>query len=116
VLRFSQWGQALIDDDNAIITDDVDRQLFLDTLAQMSRRFEVDIFAYVLMDNIIIFCVGPIERICPKACNGLGPLTPIDSMFGTTDPVIYSRDALKTCWLKMMPAFYGFRITLTAIL
>ena len=35
----------------AIVTDDEDRQLFLDTLAQMSQRFEVEIFAYVLMDN-----------------------------------------------------------------
>jgi REP element-mobilizing transposase RayT len=35
----------------AIVIDDKDRELFLDTLAQMSERFEVDIFAYVLMDN-----------------------------------------------------------------
>lgn len=35
----------------AIVIDDEDRVLFLGTLAQMSERFEVDIFAYVLMDN-----------------------------------------------------------------
>ena len=34
-----------------IFFDDDDRWLFLDTLGQMSDRFEVDIFAYVLMDN-----------------------------------------------------------------
>ncbi len=35
----------------AIVIDDEDRELFLGTLEQMSERFEVDIFAYVLMDN-----------------------------------------------------------------
>ncbi len=35
---------------NIFITDD-DRHLFLDTIGQMSERFENDIFAYVLMDN-----------------------------------------------------------------
>ena len=32
------------------VTDD-DRYLFLDTLGQMSERYDIDIFAYVLMDN-----------------------------------------------------------------
>jgi len=32
------------------VTDD-DRYLFLDTIGQMSERFENDIFVYVLMDN-----------------------------------------------------------------
>jgi putative transposase len=32
------------------ITDD-DRYLFLDTIGQMSERFDINIFAYVLMDN-----------------------------------------------------------------
>jgi len=31
--------------------DDKDRNLFLDTAGEMSQRFEVDIGAYVLMDN-----------------------------------------------------------------
>jgi putative transposase len=34
-----------------IVTGDEDRELFLGTLAEMSQRFEVDLFAYVLMDN-----------------------------------------------------------------
>ena len=32
------------------LTDD-DRHLFLDTIGQMSERFDTEIFAYVLMDN-----------------------------------------------------------------
>jgi len=32
------------------VTDD-DRYLFLDTIGQMAKRFDNDIFAYVLMDN-----------------------------------------------------------------
>ena len=35
---------------NIFITDD-DRYLFLDTIGQMSERFDTDIFAYVLMGN-----------------------------------------------------------------
>jgi REP element-mobilizing transposase RayT len=38
-------------DQSRIVIDDEDRLLFMDTLAQMSDRFEIDIFAYVLMDN-----------------------------------------------------------------
>ena len=34
-----------------IFIDDDDRQLFLNTVGEMSERFEVDIFAYVLMGN-----------------------------------------------------------------
>ena len=34
-----------------IVVDDKDRNLFLDTAGEMSQRFEVDICAYVLMDN-----------------------------------------------------------------
>ncbi len=38
-------------DQRPIFIDNDDRLLFLDTLEQMSERFEIDIFAYVLMDN-----------------------------------------------------------------
>lgn len=34
-----------------IVVDDDDRNMFLDTVGEMSQRFEVDICAYVLMDN-----------------------------------------------------------------
>jgi REP element-mobilizing transposase RayT len=34
-----------------IVVGDKDRNLFLDTVGEMSQRFEVDICAYVLMDN-----------------------------------------------------------------
>jgi len=34
-----------------IFIDNDDRLLFLETLGEMSERFEIDIFAYVLMDN-----------------------------------------------------------------
>jgi len=33
-----------------VITDD-DRRLFLDTAGEMGERFEIDFFAYILMDN-----------------------------------------------------------------
>ena len=34
-----------------IVFDDRDRKMFIDTMGQMSERFEIDVFAYVLMDN-----------------------------------------------------------------
>ena len=34
-----------------IFIDNDDRLLFLETLGEMSERFEIDIFAFVLMDN-----------------------------------------------------------------
>jgi REP element-mobilizing transposase RayT len=34
-----------------IFVDNDDRLLFLETLGEMSERFEIDIFAFVLMDN-----------------------------------------------------------------
>jgi REP element-mobilizing transposase RayT len=34
-----------------IVLNDNDRRLFLDTAGQMCERFEIDLFAYVLMDN-----------------------------------------------------------------
>jgi REP element-mobilizing transposase RayT len=38
-----------------IYLNDADRNLFLETISEMSKCFEVNIFAYVLMSNIIIF-------------------------------------------------------------
>jgi len=32
-----------------ILGDDSDRKIFLDTVAEMSERFEMNVFAYVLM-------------------------------------------------------------------
>ena len=34
-----------------IVINDDDRKLFLDTCSEMSERFEIDLFSYVLMDN-----------------------------------------------------------------
>jgi REP element-mobilizing transposase RayT len=54
------------------VTDD-DRYLFLDTIDQMSERFDIDIFAYALMDNITICCFALQKQIYPEACNGWAP-------------------------------------------
>ena len=34
-----------------IFTNDDDRKLFLATVGEMAKRFEIDLFVYVLMDN-----------------------------------------------------------------
>ena len=37
-----------------IFINDKDRFVFFDTIGEMSERFEIDVFAYVLMDNHIL--------------------------------------------------------------
>ena len=50
-----------------------DRYLFLDTIGQMSERFDNDIFAYVLMGNHFIYCFAHQKQIYPEACYGWAP-------------------------------------------
>jgi len=38
---------------NDIFRNDKDRASFLDAVGEMSERYDIDIFAYVLMDNTI---------------------------------------------------------------
>ncbi len=45
-----------------IVVTEEDRKLFLNTVGEMGERFEIDIFAYVLMDNHFL-C-----RALHKAC------------------------------------------------
>ena len=49
-------------DKHDIVIDDDDRKLFLDTAGEMGERFEIDLFAYVLMDNH--FLCGAPHKIC----------------------------------------------------
>ena len=44
-----------------IVINDDDRRLFLITAGEMAERFEIDIFAYVLMDNHYHIVVETIE-------------------------------------------------------
>jgi putative transposase len=41
-----------------IVATEEDRKLFLNTVGEMGERFEIAIFAYVLMDNHIL-CEAP---------------------------------------------------------
>ncbi len=38
-------------DGQRIFLSDADRELFLETIGEMAERFDIDIFAYVLMPN-----------------------------------------------------------------
>jgi len=46
-----------------IFLDEKDRNRFLEAVGEMSERFAIDIFAYVLMDNITTFLSEPGEPI-----------------------------------------------------
>ncbi len=59
-------------DGKEIYLDDDDRRLFLETLSEMSERFEVDIFAYVLMSNHYHLLVQTRRANLKKAMHWLG--------------------------------------------
>lgn len=59
-------------DGQAIYLNDVDRNLFLDTISEMSERFEVDIFAYVLMPNHYHLLVKTLRANLKKAMQWFG--------------------------------------------
>ena len=98
-----------------IVVDDKDRNLFLDTVGEMSQRFEVDICAYVLMDNHYHLLFRTRRAICLKACNGWEPLTRNDSTYAIFEAAIFFKAALKTCLYKMMLIYCSFHIIFIAI-
>ena len=98
--------------DIVIIYDD--RKLFLATAGEMGERFEIDIFAYVLMDNTITCHFEPIAQTCPEACSGLEPPILKDLTCATIDVVIYFRVGLKICWYKTTATYCNFPIISTA--
>ena len=55
-----------------IFYDDEDRQLFLNTLGEMSERFQLDIFAYVLMSNHYHLLLRTTHANLSKAMQWLG--------------------------------------------
>ena len=56
-----------------IFLEDEDRNCFLDVLGEMSERFEVDVFAYVLMDNHYHILLRTREPNLSKSMQWLGP-------------------------------------------
>ena len=53
-----------------IFYDDKDRKVFIEIMGEVSQRFDVDLFAFVLMSNTIISFCEPTVRIFPGPCNG----------------------------------------------
>ena len=50
-----------------IFIDETDRMRFLDTVGEMSERFDIDIFAYVLMDDHYRLLVRTLRANLKKA-------------------------------------------------
>lgn len=59
-------------DGQDIYLNDADRNLFLETISEMSERFEVDIFAYVLMPNHYHLLVKTLQANLKKAMQWFG--------------------------------------------
>ena len=69
--------------------DDKDRLLFIDTVGEVSDRFDVDVFAFVLCQTTITSFCEPTRQIRPRLCNGLGLPILEDSIPATVGPAIY---------------------------
>jgi REP-associated tyrosine transposase len=66
-----------------IYLNDADRDLFLETLSQMSGRFKVDIFTYASMSNHYHLLVRTNRANLKRQCNDLTRPTPEDSITET---------------------------------
>ena len=55
-----------------IFTEDRDRNIFLDTIGEFSERFDIDVFAYVLMDNHYHLLVRTQDANLKKAMHWFG--------------------------------------------
>ena len=75
--------------------DDRDRLLFIDLIGEMAVRFEIDVYAWVLMGNIIIYCLKQTGPIYPKACSGLVQITPANTISTIKKVAICFKDGLK---------------------
>ena len=76
-------------DGQHIYLNDADRNLFLDTISEMSERFKVDIFAYVLMSDHYHLLMRTNRANLKKAMQWVWV-------------VICSRGGIKASWFKMM--------------
>ena len=66
-----------------IYLNDADRDLFLETISEMSERFKVDILAYVLMSNHYHLLVRTNRVNLKRQCNDLTRPIPEDSITKT---------------------------------
>ena len=98
-----------------IVDTEEDRKLFLNTVGEMGERFEVDIFAYVLMDNHYHLLFRTNRANLCRSCSGLAPPTRSDSTCATIEVAIYSRGAIKICWCKTTLIYCSFLTISTAI-
>jgi len=57
-------------DRKEIFYGDEDKTLFLETVGEMSDRFEVDVFAFVLMSNHYHLLLRTNLPTCLRPCNG----------------------------------------------
>ena len=55
-----------------IFEDERDRSIFLDTIGEFSERFEIDVFAFVLMDNHYHLLVRTRQANLKKAMHWFG--------------------------------------------
>lgn len=98
-----------------IFIDDYDRKGFLDAIEQMSERFEIDAFAYVLMSNITMYCSGPGVPIGKKQCTGSERLIRNASTGGIFEAGICFKVVIKALSYKMTPTCYSFPTIFIAI-
>ena len=91
-----------------IFIDETDRSRFLDAVGEMSERFDIDVFAYVLMDNHYHLLVRTRQANLKKAMQGFGTTYTSGSIGGIFEAGIYFRAVTKALSSKMMLTCFSF--------
>jgi len=86
-------------DGRDIYLNDADRNLFLETISEMSKRFEVDVFTYVLMSNHYHLLVRSHRSNLKKAMQCFGTTYTRRFNNRNSKKVICSKVAIKASWV-----------------
>jgi len=97
-----------------IFISDKDRNSFLEAVGEMSERLDIDIFAYVLMDNHYHLLVRTRQANLKKAMQGFGTTYTSGSIGGIFEAGIYFRAVTKALSSKMMLTCCSFPTIFTA--
>jgi REP element-mobilizing transposase RayT len=98
-----------------IFYDHEDRKIFLNTVGETSDRFEIDVFAFILMPNHYHILLRTNQANLSKAMQWLGVTYTrrFNNRHCLADPATCSRGGLRAYWSKMTPMLWSYPATST---
>ncbi|MBC8431476.1 MAG: transposase [Desulfobacterales bacterium] len=88
-----------------IFYDREDRKVFLETLGETSERFDVEVYAFVLMSSHYHILLQTRGANLSRAMQWFESRTPEGSITGISGPVICFRGDSRAFWWKTMPTW-----------